>query len=189
MREIFIDAERCTACKTCETSCAVEHSASQDLFTAIFESPRPQTRIHVEKANGLSYPVRCMHCRDAACIIACPTGAMHREADFGAVQVNDEKCMGCFMCAMVCPFGAISAHSDKKIAVKCDFCTSRLRAGELPACVEGCPTSALIYGEEQELVRQKRLSAAAVGVMAISRAREERTKVSSIELIGIMGGN
>ncbi len=189
MREIFIDAERCTACKTCETSCAVEHSASRDLFTAIFESPRPQTRIHVEKANGLSYPVRCMHCRDAACIIACPTGAMHREADFGAVQVNDEKCMGCFMCAMVCPFGAISAHSEKKIAVKCDFCTSRLRAGEPPACVEGCPTSALIYGEEQELVKRKRLSAAAAAAMAINRAREERTEVSSIKLIRIMGGN
>jgi len=187
MREVFIDAERCTACKTCEISCAVEHSQTKNLITAVFESPRPQIRIHVEKANGHSFPVRCLHCQDAVCITACPTGAMAREPDFGAVQVNEDKCMGCFMCAMVCPFGAISAHSAGNVAVKCDFCTLRQKEGLMPACVEGCPTDALVFGEQSDLVKQKRLSAAAA--MALGKIRQEQTTpASTLELTRQWGG-
>ncbi len=190
MKEVFVDTERCTACKTCETSCAVEHSETKNLFTAIFELPRPQKRIYVEKANGHSYPVRCIHCQDAPCVIACPAGALARELDFGSVQLNEEKCMGCFMCAMVCPFGAISFHPEKKVAVKCDFCAPRLREGREPACVEGCPTSALIYGEDQDLIKQKRLSAAAAAAAyALDKTKKEKGKASSLELVRIMGGN
>lgn len=168
MKEIFVDIERCTACKACEIACAVEHSSAKTLFGAVLERPVPQKRVHVEPAFAYAYPVRCLHCGDAPCIAACPNGAMTRDAVTGSVIVNEDRCQGCFMCAMVCPFGAISANTVKRIALKCDRCPDRLAVGLRPACVEACPTHALEFGEEEDLVSEKRLSAAARVAQAVS---------------------
>jgi anaerobic dimethyl sulfoxide reductase subunit B (iron-sulfur subunit) len=34
---------------------------------------------------------------------------------------------------------------------KCDFCRDKLEQGDVPACVAGCPTRALQFGEYDEL--------------------------------------
>jgi len=188
MKEVFIDIERCTACKSCEIACAVEHSSSKDLLTAISEKPSPIKRVHVEKAFSFSYPAKCMHCADAACIKTCPTGAMSRETDIGAVIVNEDRCMGCFMCAMVCPFGAISLNPEKKVAVKCDFCKPRLKEGGKPACVEACPTQALIFGEVDDLTKEKRINNAKTVAMAMGSIQEKRSEVTTLDLLRTMGG-
>ncbi len=188
MKEIFIDIERCTACKACEMACAVEHSVSKDLLSAVFEQPAPQKRVHVEPARAYAYPVRCQHCGDAPCIAACPNGAMHRDLDTGAVIVDESRCQGCFMCAMVCSFGAISSHSTKRVAIKCDLCSDRQRAGENPACVEACPTHALQFGTEDELAKEKRLAAAARIAKAVSQSPEQTVAASPLETLRSLGG-
>ena len=188
MKEVFINIERCTACISCEIACAVEHYASKDLFTAVFESPKPYKRIYVEKADGFSYPARCMHCTDAACIAACPTGAMNRDAETESVLVNEDKWMGCFMCAMVCPFGAISVSPEKKVAAKCDFCKTRLKEGNNPACVEACPTQALLFSETEDLMKGRRMMAAKTVVMAVEGIKEEKSKVTPLDSLRKLGG-
>ena len=55
--------------------------------------------------------------------------------------MDPEKCVGCWMCIMVCPIGAIYRDSEDKAAVKCDLCEGK----EIPACVLSCPTNALLY--------------------------------------------
>jgi len=182
MEEIFVDIERCTACKACEIACAVEHSSTKTLFGAIFESPVPQKRVHVEPAFAYAYPVRCLHCGDAPCIAACPNGAMTRDAATGSVIVLEDRCQGCFMCAMVCPFGAISAHTSKRTALKCDRCPDRLAVGLRPACVEACPTNALEFGEEEDLVSEKRLSTAARVAQAVSGSAAARDSAPATPL-------
>ncbi len=181
MKEIFIDIERCTACKSCEIACAVEHSLSKDLFSAIFENPLPVKRVYVEKAFLFSYPVKCMHCADAACIAACPTGAMHRNHEFGSVVVNNDKCMGCWMCAMVCPFGAIIPDYAVKTARKCDFCPDRLKEGGKPACVEACPTNTITFGEMKDLFKSKRLLSAERVAKAV--LVQEDKEVTPLEML------
>ena len=94
----------------------VEHCTSEEPSGAVFERPAPQKMVHVEAAQSSAYPMHCLHRGDAPCISACPNGAMGR--DSGAVVVNGDRCQGCFMFAMVCPLGAISAHSTKRVAVK-----------------------------------------------------------------------
>ena len=185
MKEIFIDIEKCTACKSCEIACAIQHSSSKDLFSAIFETPAPIKRVHVEKAFSFSYPVKCMHCADAACIAACPTGAMQRDQEFGRVDVNLDKCMGCWMCAMVCPFGAITADYAMKVARKCDFCLDRLKDGRKPACVEACPTHALTFGETEELFKTQRILSAERVARAVT-INEER-KITPMEMLRNLG--
>jgi anaerobic carbon-monoxide dehydrogenase iron sulfur subunit len=188
MKEIFVDIERCTACKACEIACAVEHSSSKSLFGAVFEEPPPQKRVHVEPAYAYAYPVRCLHCGDAPCVAACPNGAMTRDAVTGAVVVDLDRCQGCFMCAMVCPFGAISVHPTTHLAVKCDRCTDRVLVGEEPACVEACPTRALVFGEEEDLVKDKRLSAAARVAHAVSGAAESPAAATPLHTLRSLRG-
>lgn len=185
MKRVFINMERCTGCKSCEIACAVQHSKSKDLFTAIFEDPLPQKRTHVEKALQYSYPSRCMHCVDAPCIKACPRGAMFWDRELERVSVNKDRCIGCFMCAMVCPFGAISVRRPQRIALKCDLCGSRLREGRIPACVESCPTRALLFGEIEELSKIKRLYMAET--IAYSK-KEEPQGMNPLEALRKTGG-
>lgn len=146
MKRIWVDGEKCLGCKTCELQCAVErNSVAKTLVAAVKEEPKPVARVGVHGPTGASFPLQCRHCQDATCIKACPSGAMHRDADKGTVVVDQTKCRGCWMCVMSCPFGAISPSAEYKVALKCDACAYM----EEPACVGSCPTGALIYGEEE----------------------------------------
>jgi carbon-monoxide dehydrogenase iron sulfur subunit len=165
MKTVFIHPERCIGCKQCEAACAVAHSQSKNLFWAVFESPPPRARIHAEPGLALntSFPNKCRHCNPAPCQGVCPTAAIHRPADLPEiVLVEARKCIACGMCAMVCPFDVITYHASfaapekPMVAIKCDHCIERQRAGSVPACVEACKVGALEFGELNELVKAAR---------------------------------
>jgi carbon-monoxide dehydrogenase iron sulfur subunit len=165
MKTVFIHPERCIGCKQCEAACAVAHSQTRNLFWAVFETPPPKPRIHAEPGPLLntSFPNKCRHCNPAPCQNACPTGAIYRPSDFPeVVAVEPRRCIACAMCAMVCPFDAVTFHSHylaaekPQVAIKCDACIERQRQGEIPACVEACKVGALEFGEVNELVRAAR---------------------------------
>ena len=83
----------------------------------------------------------CHLVQDYFCIEACITGAMSRDPETGAVICDEDRCVGCWSCIMVCPAGAVTRGKARKVASKCDLC-----AGEdVPVCVAGCPNEALIY--------------------------------------------
>lgn len=173
-KAIFTFIEKCVACKGCEIACAVEHSEAKTVFGAMTESPRPRPRVKIEPAGAFSYPARCMHCQDAACIAACPMGAMTRHAETNAVYVDSGKCIGCWMCVMVCPFGGVSADPVAKQALKCDRCPERTALGQDPACVSACPTKAMIFSTPEEMAELRRrataLSTNALGVTGATRS-------------------
>jgi carbon-monoxide dehydrogenase iron sulfur subunit len=139
MKEILINFEHCVACKSCELACAVEHSASKNIFTAIFEERAPVPRIYVEAGYQFNFPLQCRHCVEAQCIKACVTDALWRDEETGLVKHTPEKCIGCWICVMACPFGAIVQDRKERIILKCDRCPER----EIPACVAACPTKAI----------------------------------------------
>lgn len=160
MKHIFIDAARCTGCKSCELACAVEHSKSKDLFEAIYESPIPPRFNTVIQFDDFNASLRCVHCEDAPCVSVCPTGSLSRNAETNLVVYDTSKCIGCWQCAMTCPFGAIYpahvADLERMVATKCDGCYQRVGSGRIPACVEACPTNALVYTEPVELEKYKK---------------------------------
>jgi len=148
------------------------HGSTDDLSVLIRSGEKPGYRIYVESYQATSIPVPCNHCEEAACVLACPTGACHRESEGAPVLVDNDKCIGCRMCVQACPFGMISVHPLGSGVVKCDLCIRRLAQGEDPACVSSCPTKALSFAEEEEVNRSKRLKVAER--MAAAKETEEK---------------
>ncbi|MCP4722013.1 MAG: 4Fe-4S dicluster domain-containing protein [Desulfobacteraceae bacterium] len=140
-KEIFIKTDRCLGCMSCMIACAVEHSQSKTLFGAIAESQTSKARLYVEwAAPDKKIPLVCRQCEDAPCMYACISGAITRNEE-GIVVTNADKCIGCWTCVMVCPYGVIGRNMETSKAYRCDRCPDR----EIPACVSACPTGALIY--------------------------------------------
>ncbi|MCK4245191.1 MAG: 4Fe-4S dicluster domain-containing protein [Candidatus Omnitrophica bacterium] len=151
MKRLFVDVERCLSCRSCEIACAVEHSQSKDLFSSLKEEPGPRSRTKVERDTKLqTFPLQCRHCEEPYCIDACISGAVSKDPETGLVILDEDKCVGCWMCVMVCPFGVIRPAKEKKIALRCDLCQDN----EIPACVAACPTKALFFGELKDFKKK-----------------------------------
>jgi carbon-monoxide dehydrogenase iron sulfur subunit len=144
VKQVLVLPEKCTGCRRCEAACQESH----DRAPGVSGSPRLVVVYH----RGRYYPSLCRHCADAPCLDACMSGALGRDPGSGAVYVDAERCRGCWMCLMACPFGAIRADETAGLAHKCDGC---FRRGE-PACAAVCEPGALVYAEGAAVERGRR---------------------------------
>ncbi len=148
MRPVLVfDRDHCLACRSCELACSVAHSESAvsagegagPTLEAAIAGEFPPTRRVVLAAGGDGLEaLRCEQCLEPLCAFACKSGALRRDPASGRVTLDDARCVGCFMCLMVCPFG-IRPDPARDRVVRCDVCRDRAT----PACVEACPTGAL----------------------------------------------
>lgn len=121
--------KNCTGCRTCELACSMAKSVDGVLG---------RSRIDIYKTGpGQFMQMTCFQCVSAACVAVCPTQALARNADTGAVAVNAPLCIGCALCETACPFGHIHFDTDQGLPLKCDLC------GGTPTCVRFCPDNAL----------------------------------------------
>ena len=153
-KRIIIREEYCMGCRLCEVHCVTQHSKSKDIIKAYKgEFPRPVSGIYFEEKGPISFALQCRHCDDAPCLEACLTGSMFRDKESGRVLHDTEKCVGCWMCIMACPYGARYSvdewesyfpdglelspleqflkksweeKSGNGVATKCDFCLDRI---------------------------------------------------------------
>ncbi len=155
LKEIFVRTDICTGCQTCKIACAVEHSDSKNLIAAIHQDPKPKARVYVEwLQDNTKVPVLCRHCEDAPCVNACISGAITR-SDLNTVVTDNDKCIGCWTCVMVCPYGVIGRDKATHKAYRCDRCIGL----EIPACVSACPTNALVYDTVEGFSKELRKAA------------------------------
>ncbi len=145
LKRIIVHEEYCIGCRLCEVHCLVQHSQSHDIIKAFkVEQPRVMPGVTVEESGPLSFALQCRQCLEPSCLEACISGAMHRDERTGAVICDESLCVGCWMCIMVCPVGAIQRNlTGTRIASKCDLCYG----ADMPACVAHCPNEALTYEE------------------------------------------
>ena len=104
----------------------------------------PRIKVEGEDGNAIHFAVNCRHCTNAICVKSCIAGALSKDEE-GVVRINKDKCVGCFTCVLVCPFGAIMPAPDGKAAQKCALCTDNI-IGE-PNCVKHCPNNAIVFEE------------------------------------------
>jgi carbon-monoxide dehydrogenase iron sulfur subunit len=131
---LMLNYEKCTGCRTCELVCSVQHEGAVNPSKSRIKSVKWET-------EGLFVPMSCQQCVDAPCMSVCPVKAISREDQLNRVQVNYDVCIGCRMCVVACPFGAMNFNSDEKKVFKCDFCD-----GE-PQCARFCEAKAVEYVE------------------------------------------
>jgi carbon-monoxide dehydrogenase iron sulfur subunit len=200
-KKITVNIEHCLGCHTCELACAIAHSSAgavqlgeagqgaadpalaaghaDPVLTAAADAAvvlaaagaRPGYRIHVEHYGPKAIPLSCQHCEEAACVLACPTGAVRRLSPGKPVLLEEARCIGCSMCVQACPFGVMAMRPGGKVAFKCDLCVTRLAKGFQPACVASCPTRSLSLEDESASNKDKRR--AAVQRMAEAQAAAE----------------
>ncbi|QIZ77527.1 4Fe-4S dicluster domain-containing protein [Ferrimonas lipolytica] len=139
------DQSKCIGCERCEQACRETNDipASYSRLEIIRTGPFGEGEDRHYRFDRSS----CVHCETAPCISVCPTGAPYRDKD-GIVAIHQERCVGCKYCVAACPSKVRHLNPVTKVIDKCDFCrTSKLAKGELPACVEVCPTKALVFGD------------------------------------------
>ena len=174
----FTDTSLCIGCKACEVACKQWNQLPADGFALTGTSYDNTGHLgattwrHVEfieqaKANGQRQDQRwlmmsdvCKHCANAACLEACPTGALVR-TEFGTVYVQQDICNGCGFCVPACPFGVIDrapkdGHFEPGTAHKCTLCYDRLKDDMTPACAKSCPTESIQFGDVEELQQRAR---------------------------------
>jgi carbon-monoxide dehydrogenase iron sulfur subunit len=149
MKQLYYNVKKCLGCKSCEIACALGHSASKELFKALKEEVLSLPRKNILYHKGRNYPVSCRHCKDPKCVDACMAYALTYDKETGMVLHDESRCVGCWMCVMVCPYGAIRTNIKKKMPLRCDKCKDK----DQPSCVKACPTGAVIWQEEVEVTK------------------------------------
>jgi len=152
---VLYDMTQCAGCKFCEIACQINKGLTPDKALLTFRTAKP------DDYPKTAFAVRrqqCMHCLDAACASICPVAAMYKTPE-GPVIYKDERCLGCRYCMNACPFGVPtfdwdSGLLDGALIRKCDFCYDRQKAGQQPACIDACPTKAVMFGKRDELLAQ-----------------------------------
>ena len=140
MKRVYVNEEWCLGCHLCEFNCAFANSGLSDMVLALKGKPI-FPRIHVEEGEKITYAVSCRHCEDPMCVKSCIAGAITKEED-GVVRIDSDKCVGCYTCILVCPYGAL-APGETGAMQKCELCLENSCGA--PACAAGCPNNAIVY--------------------------------------------
>ena len=185
---LVIDLDICVGCHACAVACK-EWNDGGDFGPLPDDDPygnephgvwfnrvhsyevtadRPPESAGAPVPQMVHFPRSCLHCETPDCVTVCPTGASYKRAEDGIVLVDEDKCIGCQLCAWACPYGAReialphpkAAASDagrrdskRGTMQKCTLCVDRIYNETLdehdrqPACVMACPTRARMFGD------------------------------------------
>ena len=147
---MVIDMRRCIGCYSCVIACRQENFVPRGIY---FNRVLISEQGNYPAIRKIIMPVQCNHCKEPACVKACPTGATTQRED-GLVLVDMNKCVGCEYCAVACPYQQRTLFADAKLEyfpgqgftpyeilgkqlrqyqagtiMKCTFCVERLDAG------------------------------------------------------------
>jgi sulfite dehydrogenase (quinone) subunit SoeB len=172
---LVIDLDVCVGCHACVVACKEWNTggygsalSDQDPYGA-HVSGAWLNRVHtyevspgkgegqtIGEAGGarvVHFPKSCLHCDDAPCVTVCPTGASYKRAEDGIVLVDEDKCIGCGLCAWACSYGAREMDLAAGVMKKCTLCVDRIynetlaEEDRVPSCVRTCPTNARHFGD------------------------------------------
>lgn len=143
MKRVYVNEKWCLGCHLCEYHCAFANSGDTDMARAL-KGKQIHPRIRVEENDRISYAVSCRHCKDPICVHSCISGALSLQD--GVIQIDQNRCVGCLTCVLVCPYGAVTPNGEG-VMQKCELCLQNSCGS--PACVQGCPNRAIVYEERR----------------------------------------
>ncbi|OGW28343.1 MAG: hypothetical protein A2X56_02885 [Nitrospirae bacterium GWC2_57_13] len=165
---VLVDLTHCIGCRGCQVACKSwnERSVKETTMYGNFTNP-PElnsecyTNIRYIEQEKDSQPVwsfiknQCLHCKNPACVSACPVKALRKTAA-GPVTYDFSRCIGCRYCMLACPFYIPKYEWEKALpwVRKCTFCSERIKADMIPACVKVCPTKTMFYGNYEDVLKE-----------------------------------
>ncbi|HET7318799.1 MAG TPA: 4Fe-4S dicluster domain-containing protein [Nitrospirota bacterium] len=132
--------------------------------------PAAENQYMSEHVKEMPFLVLCNHCENPPCVRVCPTKATFKLTN-GITMQDMHRCIGCRFCMAACPYGSRSFNwidpraakalkpefenkeypcRTKGVVEKCTFCSERLQAGKIPACVEAAPKGAMFFGDIED---------------------------------------
>ncbi|MDO5530597.1 4Fe-4S dicluster domain-containing protein [Sutterella sp.] len=191
---IIVLVDKCAGCHACAIACKEENQVAPGIF---YERIR---RFENAEARYINYfRASCQHCENPACMKVCPAKAIHK-GPAGEVLVDEEKCIGCQMCARACPYGVPQFNTsgntnyfgDKMpLAVRdlepwqkhragraehCTLCTHRTSQGRPPACVEACGIGAMVWVDYENPTKDTEKLIAAAKMMNKAAGTEPKVR-------------
>lgn len=164
---VLHDTTRCIGCRKCESACNTVNELPKpdkpfDELSLLAEKRRTDAKAYtvVNRFGGENQPAtfvkkQCNHCLEPACASACFVKAFRKQKS-GAVTYDASLCVGCRYCMIACPFNVPAYEYDSALTprvMKCTMCQPRIEKGQLPGCVEICPSEALVFGTRDELLK------------------------------------
>jgi Fe-S-cluster-containing dehydrogenase component len=162
---MVIDLARCKNARACVEACQKGHYLPKSV-----EYMKVYLLQDGDKEAPYWFPKPCFHCDNPHCVSVCPVGATYKRND-GIVLIDNERCIGCKFCITACPYSTRvfvwkhypESDLDKQsyspeagsppregTVSKCDFCPDLVRTGQLPYCVQACPTGVIFFGDMDE---------------------------------------
>jgi len=174
---MVVDLRRCIGCHACAVACKAELAVPLGVWRCWVKQVEKGRFPNVTRSF---LPSACNNCEKPICIRNCPTQATYRRQD-GIVMVDPHRCIGCKYCIASCPYGVRYLSPTKHIVQKCQWCHHRLDVGLEPACVNACPTRALVFGDvndpESEVARL-------LGLNAVQVLKPDRDTLPHVFYIG-----
>lgn len=126
---MVIDLQRCIGCYSCAMACKAENATPPAIY---FRRVLTREEGTYPTARRIPVPVGCNHCENPPCVDVCPSGASHKVAENGTVQIDESVCIGCQYCIMACPYKARTAlkQLDAYLPANVGFTTPQEIGGE-----------------------------------------------------------
>ena len=139
IKEIKVDINKCTGCRSCEMACSAFHAVPR--YSSINPS-RARIRVFMDEINDQYVPIRA-------------GGYIQAECNGRNLYVIDgREYSECVFCPASCPSRNYFREPDSGLPLKCDMCED-IPPLEEPMCVQACKFDALTYEEREEEAQEE----------------------------------
>jgi benzoyl-CoA reductase subunit BamC len=136
IKEIKVDIDKCTGCRSCEMACSAFHSTPK--YSSL-NPARSRIRVYMDELKDLYVPIRAGDYTQAEC-----NGR-------NLYIIDGKEYSECAFCPASCPSRDYFKEPDSGLPLKCDMCEDVPPLAE-PMCVQACKFDALTYVEREEEV-------------------------------------
>ena len=157
VKEIKVDIEKCTGCRSCEMACSAFHAVPK--YSSL-NPARSRIRVYMDEIRDIYVPIRAGGYTQAEC-----NGR-------NLYIINGKEYSECAFCPASCPSRDYFKEPDSGLPLKCDMCEDDPPLSE-PMCVMACKFDALTYEEREEEVKEE-------GILETQKQVELKTAYESL---------